>query len=325
MCLLGKSSKTKSLAGRNFQGQFNVWNFSSLATATTHTDKRCKQVKNKMGKEKNITIHETAFVTSAFRAFDEDLSQDKFAKLWRNSKSEEWIEEYLDQVSSEETYTHCLRNRYFLDSINDLIKNQEIEVLINFGSGFSMYPFLLNEKLINIEIDQPEIVDYKRNKIKIWQNENILPKRNIHFISVDFTENYKNGLLSKISSIIANKSCFILIEGVLFFLDRKETDILFDFFNTIQKSGDYIGSASFQETIKETKAFKNLLSFLNQKVSKTNEKDYQTIEDEYYSSKEDYILIDHQDYFSLSNKYGNTTNQHRELILNENFYLLKKL
>jgi O-methyltransferase involved in polyketide biosynthesis len=278
-----------------------------------------------MEKEKNIEIHETAFVTSSFRAFDENLSQDNFAKLWQNSKTEKWIEEYLDQVSSEETYTHCLRNRYFLDKIKDLVQNQEIEVLINFGSGFSMYPFLLNEKLINIEIDKPEIVDYKKNKIKDWQKENVLPKRNIHFIGVDFSENYKENLLSKINSIKADKPCFILVEGVLFFLDREETDNLFDFFNKIQKSEDYIGSASFQETIKETKAFQNLLSFFNQKVSKTNESDYQTIEDKYYSSKKDYKLIDHQDYFSLSKKYGNKTNLVKELILNENFYLLKKI
>ena len=88
-----------------------------------------------MSKEENIKIHETAFVTSTFRAFDENLSQDYFAKLWQNSTTENWIKEYLDQVSSEETFTHCLRNRYFLDTIKDLIQNQQIEVVINFGSG----------------------------------------------------------------------------------------------------------------------------------------------------------------------------------------------
>lgn len=277
-----------------------------------------------MEKEENIKIHETAFVTSAFRAFDENLSQDNFAKLWQNPKTEQWIEKYLEKVSSEETFTHCLRNRYFLDKIKYLVENQEVEVLINFGSGFSMYPFLLNDKLINIEIDKPEIVDYKKGKIKKWQKENILPKRNIHFIGVDFSESYKEDLLSKINSITDNKSSFILVEGVLFFLDKEETDNLFDFFNILQNSEDYIGSASFQETIKETIAFKNLLNFFNQSVSKTSANDYQTIPDEYYSSNKNYRLIDHQDYFSLSKKYGNRINQDKELILNENFYLLKK-
>ena len=132
------------------------------------------------------------------------------------------------------------------------------------------------------------------------------------------------GLFSKIQSIKGNKSTFILIEGVLFFLTREETNDLFNFFDTIQKSDDYIGSASFQETIKDTKAFQNLLDFFNKKVSKTTESDYQTIENQYYKSKENYKLIDYQDYFSLSKKYENNINQSKELILNENFYLLKK-
>lgn len=278
-----------------------------------------------MEDEKNIKVHETAFVTSALRSLDEDLSQDHFAKLWQNAKTKQWVEDYLSQVSSEEIYTHCLRNRYFLDRLKDLLHNEEIEVLINFGSGFSMYPFLLNEKLLHIEIDKPEIVDYKKVALKGWQQEKLLPKRNIHFIGVDFGENYKEELVSKIHSITANKPSFILLEGVLFFLDREETDKLFNFFNTIQKSGDYIGSASFQDTVKETLAYKNLLSFVHQKLLKTNQNDYQTIQDAYYKSRKNYKLIDYQDYFSLSKTYGHTTKQPKEFILNESFYLLRKI
>lgn len=277
-----------------------------------------------MEKEKNLEIYETAFVTSAFRALDERLSQDNFAKLWHNSKTEKWIKDYLEKVSPDETYAHCLRNRYFLDTIKALLNNQEIEVLINFGSGFSMYPFLLHETLINIEIDKPEIIDYKKEKINTWQKNNTLPNRDVHFIGVDFNTNYKEDLLAKINSIKANKPSFILLEGVLFFLNGKETDNLFDFFNIIQNNGDYIGSASFQETIKETLAFKKLLDFLNQNVSKTNENDYQVIQDDYYQSIKNYNLINHQDYFSLSKKYGHTIRTSKELILNENFYLLRK-
>ena len=131
-------------------------------------------------------------------------------------------------------------------------------------------------------------------------------------------------MLSKINAIKANKSCFILVEGVLFFLNKKETDNLFTFFNAIQKKGDYVGSASFQEAIKETLAFKNLLNFMNQNVSKTSESACQTIEDNYYSAQKGYKLIDHQDYFSLSRKYENKIKQANALILNENFYLLQK-
>lgn len=275
--------------------------------------------------DKNIEIHETAFVTSTFRASNESLSQDHFAKLWSNTKTEQWIEDYLKQVSSEETHTHCLRNRYFLDTLKDLIDKNEIGVLINFGAGFSMYPFLLDQKIIHIEIDKPAIVNYKKTKLTHWQETGILPQRNIHLIGVDFSEDYKKDLLRQIETIKKDQSCFILIEGVLFFLDRKETDQLFDFFALLQNKGDYVGSASFQDALKDTVAFDRLLEFFGQKVSNTKESDYQTIEDDYYRSKPSYQLIDHQDYFSLSKNYHNLVQLERDLILNEHFYLLQKL
>jgi O-methyltransferase involved in polyketide biosynthesis len=277
-----------------------------------------------MNKQSHIQIHETAFFTSSFRAFNEALSGDKYAKLWLNPKTDAWIQEYLTEVSSEETYTHCLRNRFFLETIKDLAASKQIEVLINFGSGFSMYPFLLDESLIHIEIDKPEIVNYKASKIEEWQNEKKLPKRDLHFVGVDFSEDYKTKLLEQIQQIKGDKPCFILIEGVLFFLDKVETDGLFSFFNLIQTDGDYVGSASFQDDLKSSTAFKKLLRFLNKKVSKTSESDYLTLQDSYYKSLPDYNLKDHQDYFSLSKTYNNTIHLKPDLILNEHFYVLKK-
>ena len=277
-----------------------------------------------MDKQSHIQIHETAFFTSSFRAFNEALSGDKYAKLWLNPKTDAWIQEYLTEVSSEETYTHCLRNRFFLETIKDLAASKQIEVLINFGSGFSMYPFLLNESLIHIEIDKPEIVNFKASKIEEWQNEKKLPKRDLHFVGVDFSEDYKTKLLEQIQQIKGGKPCFILIEGVLFFLDKAETDGLFSFFNLIQTDGDYVGSASFQDDLKSSTAFKRLLRFLNKKVSKTSESDYLTLQDSYYKSLPDYNLKDHQDYFSLSKTYNNTIHLKPDLILNEHFYVLKK-
>jgi O-methyltransferase involved in polyketide biosynthesis len=275
-------------------------------------------------KNKNIEVHETAFVTSTFRSFNEDLSQDYYAKLWSNPKTEKWIHDYLKKVSSEETFTHCLRNRYFLDQIDTAVKHHDVKVLINFGCGFSMYPFLLGEEVINIEIDKPEIIEYKKAKIEEWQHSAILPNRNIHFIGVDFSENYEQNLRSQIQAIKGNHKCFILLEGVLFFLDKEQTDKLFHFFDSIQYSGDYIGSASFQESLKDKLVFKKLMNFFSKKVLKTNESDYQTVEDEFYQNQKGYSLIEHQDYFSVSKSYKHKIQLERDMILNENFYIIKK-
>lgn len=165
----------------------------------------------------HIEIHETAFVTSTFRASHVNLSKDVFAHLWSNPKTEKWINEYLQKVSSEETFTHCLRNRYFLESIKASIKTNGIEVLINFGAGFSMYPFLLDKRIINIEIDKAQIVEYKKSQIGHWQKTNVLPIRNIHFLGVDFSIDYKDVLLSEIKAIKKTKSALYLSREFCFF------------------------------------------------------------------------------------------------------------
>jgi O-methyltransferase involved in polyketide biosynthesis len=277
-----------------------------------------------MDNTNNIEIHETAFVTATFRSLNEDLSGDYYAKLWNNNKTNLWMNDYLSKVSTEDVYTHCIRNRYFLDKTKALIKEHKIEVLINFGSGFSMYPFLLDEALIHIEIDKPEIVNYKRLKINEWQGQEQLPKREVNFIGVDFSQDYEQELFSKINDITQGKPSFILIEGVLFFLNLNETNRIFDFFTKLQKSNDYIGSVSYRSTIKKTTAFKKLIAFFNEKVTKTSADDYLTLEDDYYKTIQNYSLIDHQDYFSISTKLKHTITEPEDAILNEHFYLLKR-
>ncbi|MDP3358842.1 MAG: class I SAM-dependent methyltransferase [Lutibacter sp.] len=272
-----------------------------------------------------IKIHETAFLTATFRSIDENLSGDPFAKLWQNEKTDLWLKEYINNVSTEEPYCHCLRNRYFLDQIKKSIKQNNIEILINFGSGFSMYPFLLDENLIHIEIDKPEIVEHKKQKIEDWQNKSLIPKRDIHFLGVDFNEEYESELVPKIMSVKKDKRSFILIEGVLFFLGKKETISLFSLFDSLQNKGDLIGSVSFQNNVSETISFKKMLAFLAKKLTKDQELDYQLIDDEFYQNIENYKLTDKQDFFSLSKKYRHATSLSKGEILNETMYLLEKI
>jgi hypothetical protein len=61
----------------------------------------------------SLDIHETAFVTAAYRASDPKLSKDSFANLWSNRKTDTWIAQYVKAVSPIEPLAHCLRNRYF--------------------------------------------------------------------------------------------------------------------------------------------------------------------------------------------------------------------
>ncbi len=115
-----------------------------------------------------IKIHETAFVIATFRASNEALSKDKYSIYWKNPKTDKWINNFLEKVSKDEPFTHCLRNRHFYETIRKLIASNEIEVLINFGCGFSMYPYLFDKELIHVEIDQKDVIHHKKMKLKDW-------------------------------------------------------------------------------------------------------------------------------------------------------------
>ncbi|WP_411767113.1 class I SAM-dependent methyltransferase [Winogradskyella sp. A3E31] len=274
--------------------------------------------------KKDIHVSDTAFVTCGFRRLNEKLSQDIYAKLWRNDKAELLLKDYTKHVSTEEIETHCIRNRYFLESLRLLIEKNQIETLINFGAGFSMYPYLLDGHITHIEIDKPEVVDYKSSVTKEWIKEGVLPHRNIDYIGVDFSTDYQNSVLNKIQNIQKDTSCFILIEGVLFFLNRKETESIFDFFDTIQSQGDFIGSVSYTDEILGTRAYDRLIDYASKGLDDASEGGLQCIENSFYEGLDHYKLIDHQDYFSCSKQFNHSPKSDPTDILNEHFYILQK-
>ncbi len=277
-----------------------------------------------MTMDQRIDVHDTAFMTSAFRASNEDLSMDPYAKLWLNGNAERWSQDYLTRVSAEEASAHCLRNRFFLDKITELHARGEIEVLINFGSGFSMYPYLLPSSMRHIEIDKAEVIEYKRSKTEEGQSRGALPRRDIHYVSVDFTTGYQDTLRSKILESCAGKKSFILLEGVLFFLLREESDRLFEFFASIQERDGYVGSASFRPDLTGTTAWQRLMTFVKATTHAKEDTFCLTVEDSYYRSRNGYDLIEAEDFFSLSARYGHRPELEADLILNECFYLLKR-
>lgn len=275
--------------------------------------------------KESIKIHETAFVTATYRASDEALSKDKYSGYWKNSKTDKWIRNYVNKVSLEEPFTHCLRNRYFYETIKRLIQQKQIEVLINFGCGFSMYPFLFADDLINIEIDQKDVINYKKDQIQQLIRQGRLPNRNIHYIARDFNQE-KQELEAEIKSICNGKPSFVLLEGVIFFLSQSTTDELIKMIARIQSKGSFFGSVSFLDSIVTTDCFKRLIRFFEEEVVLNNKFEYLTLPTAYYKSLPDYNLIEHEDYVSLSKQYSPAQSiKNGDLILNENMYLLERV
>ena len=272
----------------------------------------------------SIKIHETAFVTATYRASNEELSKDKYSDFWRNPGTDRWIDNYVNKVSLMEPFTHCLRNRYFYETIRRFVEEQQIEVVVNFGCGFSMYPFLFQETLVHVEIDQQDIINYKKNEIQELVNLGQLPKREIHYIAKDFNLQ-KDELESELKSIIKGRRSFVLLEGVIFFLSKTSTEELINLFSRIQAQGSYFGSVSFVDGVENTACFKRLVNFFEKEVRLNSKFEYLTLPTSFYETLPNYELVEHEDYVSLSEKYSPEQRiENGDSILNEHLYLMRR-
>ncbi|MBT8286243.1 MAG: adenosine deaminase [Flavobacteriaceae bacterium] len=249
---------------------------------------------------------------------------DPFAHLWANEATNVHAERYSRAVSSYESLAHCLRNRYFFDTLNTLVEENKIDILLNFGCGFSMYPFTLPPSVLYVEIDTTDVISFKKDKTRLWQAEGLLPKRNIEFVSADFNAVSLEYLYNKLLPLSKGKKIFILIEGVLFFLGKEDTTRLFNLFNRLQKKEDFIGSVSFEPSLEKQVVFKKLIDFVEVNLEKNQQFNYQTVPEEFYSSVEGYNLIDHQDTMSLGSIYKPDITISEDEILNEHMYLMQK-
>ncbi len=255
---------------------------------------------------------------------DVALSKDRYAYLWTRSSIEAHANRYSTAVSSYEPYAHCLRNRYFYDTLNNLITHNNIEVLINFGCGFSMYPFLLENSLHYIEIDKPDVVSHKKEMTTKWEIAGELPHRNISYVEADFNRKSQDKLYKKVLALKNGRKSFILLEGVLFFLGREDMERLFKLFSKLQGPGEYLASVSFIPQLEKQLVFKSLIEYVEGNLEKNERFQYQTVPDDFYSSLEGYKLLDHQDTLSLSALYMPNRDIPEEEVLNEHMYLLKK-
>lgn len=273
-----------------------------------------------------MKIHETAFIVSTYRSYHETISKDIYAKLWNNPATEALIPAILKNISVHESALHSIRNRFFYEQIKDFFSKNNGGTLINFGAGFSMYQFMLDDNVVTIEIDKKEIVDFKKKKVDSWTQEGKLPKRTILYESIDFNKNPEEEIVNRIKLLMHKKPTFILLEGVLFFLDRTTTDKLFSVFSGLQNHGDKVGSVSYLPEVENTEVYKRLLQYFDSNNDTNDSFSHQTIPNSYYKNINNYSLVDYADEYSLAKIYASESGiTDKTQILNENLYILEKI
>lgn len=272
-----------------------------------------------------MQIHETAFIVSTYRSYHVDISKDPYAKLWNNPQTEALIPSIVESISPYEAILHSIRNRFFYEELKGFFAKNNRGTLANFGAGFSMYQFLLDENVTTIEIDKRDILDYKKNKIEKWVKHGKLPERTIEYLPIDFNASSEDEIVKKIKPLLKTGPVFILLEGVLFFLSLEVTHKLFRVFSLLQQAGDVVGSVSYTPDIENTDVYKRLLNYFDSNNDKNESFNHQTLPHEFYENIIGYELLKSNDEFTLLQKYAPELGiKNKDEILNEHLYLLKK-
>ncbi len=272
-----------------------------------------------------MEIQETAFIISTYRSYHEDISKDTYARLWNNPKTDALLPDILKNVSEHEAILHSLRNRFFYEKMGAFFEKYNGGTLINFGAGFSMYQFSLNQNVLTIEIDKQDIITYKKEKINHWMKQGDLPNRSIEYTSLDFNIFSEDRMVDIIKPLIKKAPVFILLEGVLFFLSSEMRDKLFRVFRRLQNNGDVIGSVSYLPEAQETEVYHRLLDYFDKHNDTNDSFMHQTTPISFYQNLEGYKMINKIDEFELSKIYAPKLNiKNKGQILNEHLYLLER-
>jgi len=178
------------------------------------------------------TIHHdvsgTAFVVNYSRSRMEKISQDHFAHLWVTRESIALWKELAQDVYPNDDLNLSLRNRFYLGHLRQFLHEQKYQrpIAVNIASGFTSYPFLIDEKCTFLEFDLPAIMEYKKKTVARWMREKKLPVRSVHYIPVDLNDAEQRCVMKEdLQRAIGNRPSFVILEGVTYYLRK---DVLLD-------------------------------------------------------------------------------------------------
>lgn len=135
---------------------------------------------------------------------------DTYAKLFMNEDGLRILETFKDETSP--NASNVARHRIIDDLLRrELLSNSDLSVVI-IGAGFDSRAYRLNGGTW-IELDEPQVITYKNERLPVSQSENEL-----HRIAIDFST---DSLEEKLSWFARRTPVVIVIEGVFMYLEEE--------------------------------------------------------------------------------------------------------
>jgi len=272
-------------------------------------------------------VHDSAFIVNAFRARFPQVSRDPHAALWLCERHEHWTSHYAQQVGRSEVLVHALRHRFFLERLRAFLAATPDGALINIGAGFTHYPYLIPPGVPCCEVDTTFTVAFKQQKLAEFEAQGLLPERTISFLPLDDLNDPAQvcGLLNRLREWLEGRPSFVLLEGVLFYLNLSTIENLLTGLAALQGKGDIVATTSFQPQEQHKAMFRRLVAYCSTdyKLARFTPT---TLPTSFYRRQQGYALLEHRNCFELQRLYA--PQEHlggSQEVLEEDLHLLRRL
>ncbi len=269
----------------------------------------------------------TAFVVNVSRSEKVMLSKDIYSKLWITDESRKLYDELKVQVYGDDDLFISARHRFFYEKQKEFIKTHKNPVIINVGSGFTNYPYLLEGNFEYVEIDLENIIYYKKERVEKFVQEALMPYRDVYYYPIDLRNVIdREYLRSKLNGAIASSSrSMIIMEGLTFFLDKDTLDFLFKLLGSLQKKGSEIVFDFWKPDAMDYPVLQKLRAYLEGHFGYTL-KDYTLFDKDYIESKKDYVVSEMKTIQEVEKEYAGTNIfENKENVIPANLCTLVKL
>jgi methyltransferase (TIGR00027 family) len=170
------------------------------------------------------SISETAYLVAMYRAIEsarrDALFQDPFAEILAGGQGKLLAEVFGNK--QEVANIIAVRTHIIDGSIAQLLKSTNIDTVVNLGAGLDTRPYrlALPRSLHWIEVDLPEILSYKTQKLQHQQPFCSLERVNLDLANSELRQAFFAKINSQASQVL------VLTEGLLSYLSEEEVSLL---------------------------------------------------------------------------------------------------
>ena len=279
----------------------------------------------------DITPHiaDTAFLVNESRARMVNISHDIYAEHWVLPERYDYVRQLWDDFAAA-VYPHddlelSIRNRYFFERLQKFATAEENAVFVNIGAGLTSYPFLLEQPIRCIEVDYPEVVAFKEQRLKSLQDKGIIPDRLVAFFAADLNKAHSQCHLAEfLSAHLHGRLSFILLEGVTYYLERPVLASILRIFRNLQIPGSVLAFDFWKPNITMHPVFRRLKTFFAERFDH-KEGDYHLFDEHFIRSINGYQIVEISTVVEQERTYAaSSVLKNYEQILPENYAVLRR-